>query len=97
MNNPDLIRAYTPLVLGIIGGVTGTIVAVCAMLSPALSTDKFWGAISFATGTLGLFGGASAGAAMPGSRQPSIGDARGSRINIEQSYDTTASEEEPYK
>lgn len=97
MNNAELIRAYTPLLLGALGGITGTIVAVCAMLSPNLTTDKFWGAISFATGALGLFGGASAGATMPQGKTPSIGDARGSRINIEQGYDTTPQDEEIYK
>ena len=50
----DLVKAYTPIILAIMGGT----IAICAIFSPNISADKFGGIIglasTFAAGAAGL-------------------------------------------
>lgn len=67
--NPEIIRALTPLILGGTGAIAGGVIALAAILSPSLQSDRFWAAITFATSAIGTFGGAAGGAAIPGNNR----------------------------
>jgi hypothetical protein len=82
--NPDLIRSLTPLFLGGLGALAGSIVALAAILSPNLATDRFWAAITFSSTIIGTFGGAAGGSAIPGNQRPTQIQ-RADEVNINES------------
>lgn len=58
--NVELVRALTPIVIGVTGGFVGLIIAIVAILTPSLPESKFSVLLNLATGSMATgLGGAS--------------------------------------
>lgn len=78
--NVDIIRALTPIIIGVTGGFVGLIIAIVAILTPGLPESKFSVLLNLATGSMATGLGGAAGIA----QQNRSGNSRIDVANIEE-------------
>lgn len=78
--NVEVIRALTPIIIGVTGGFVGLVIALVAILTPSLPESKFSVLLNLATGSMATGLGGAAGVA----QQNRSGNSRIEVDNIEE-------------